>query len=106
MNLLKYKKAKKMDKRTYMEYYFSLLKTKHLLFFTFFYSEDYNSKLIKIYIFFFSIQIEYTINAMFYSDKTMHKIYKDEGTFDIIYQIPQMLYSSLLSLALNNLLKN
>ena len=104
MNLLKYKKAKKIDKRTYMEYYFSLLKTKHLLFFTFFYSEDYNSKLIKIYIFFFSIQIEYTINAMFYSDKTMHKIYKDEGTFDIIYQIPQMLYSSLLSLALNNLI--
>ena len=43
---------------------------------------------------------------MFYSDKTMHKIYKDEGTFDIIYQIPQMLYSSLLSLLFTNLIGN
>ena len=105
MNSLTYKKAKKDDKRTYIEYYFSLLKTKHLLFFTFFYSEDYNSKIIKIYIFFFSVQIDYTINAMFYTDETMHKIYKDEGSFDILYQIPQMLYSSLLSMVLNNLIR-
>ena len=106
MNLFDYKKAKKNDKRTYIQYYISLLKTKHLLFFTFFNSQDYNSRIIKIYIFFFTIQIEYTINTMFYTDETMHKIYKDEGYFDFIYQIPQMIYSSLLSLILNNLLNN
>jgi hypothetical protein len=27
----------------------------------------------------------------------MHKIYEDEGTFDFIYQIPQILYSTVLS---------
>ena len=27
----------------------------------------------------------------------MHKIYEDEGTFDFIYQIPQILYSTALS---------
>ena len=52
MNILEYKKALKIDKRTYIQYYLSLLKTNHLLFFTFFNNDDYNSKIIKIYIFF------------------------------------------------------
>ena len=104
MNSLDYKEAKELDKRTYMQYYISLLKTKHLLLFTFYYSGDYNSRIIKIYIFFFTIQIEYTINAMFYTDVVMHKIYEEEGYFDFIYQIPQMIYSSLISIILNNLI--
>ena len=106
INLLSYKTAKKHDKRTYIQYYISLLKTKHLLFFSFCNSNDYNSSAIKIYIFFFTIQIEYTISAVFYTDDAMHKIYEDEGTFDIIYQMPQMLYSSLLSLIITNLICN
>ena len=43
---------------------------------------------------------------MFYTDETMHKIYKDEGFFDIIYQFPKMLYSAFLSLILTNLISN
>ena len=27
----------------------------------------------------------------------MHKIYKDKGKFDLLYQIPQILYSTLIS---------
>ena len=104
MNLLDYEEAKKNDKRNYIEYYLSLLKTKHLLFFTFLNFNDYNSSVIKIYIFFFNILIEYTISAMFYTDEAMHKIYEDGGTFDILYQIPQLLYSSLLSLLFTNLI--
>ena len=30
----------------------------------------------------------------------MHKIYKDEGSFDFTYQLPQMIYSLLISTAL------
>ena len=106
LNLLNYKDAKKSDKRTYMQYYFSLLKTKHLLFFSFFNFNDYNSRMIKIYIFFFNIQIEYTISAMFYTEDAMHKIHEDKGTFDILYQLPQILYSSLLSLLFTNIIGN
>ena len=36
----------------------------------------------------------------------MHKIYKDNGAFNIIYQIPQILYSTLVSSVINLLLKN
>ena len=104
MNLLDYKEAKINDKRTFMQYYFSLLKTKHLLINSFFYFQDYNSSIIKIYIFFFNFLIECTISAMFYTEDALHKIFIEAGTFDIIYQIPQMLYSYLLSLLITNLI--
>lgn len=35
----------------------------------------------------------------------MHKNYQDAGAFDFIYQIPKMLYSSILSFFLINILK-
>ena len=47
----------------------------------------------------------HTINALFYDDKAIHKIYKNKGSFDIEYQIPKIIYSSLISLVINALLK-
>ena len=41
----------------------------------------------------------------FFSDETMHKIYKDNGAFNILYQIPQILYSTLVSSVINTILK-
>ena len=35
----------------------------------------------------------------------MHQIYEDGGSFNFIYQIPQILYSSLISGAINSLIK-
>ena len=40
----------------------------------------------------------YIINALFFNDDTMHEIYKNEGDFDIIGQLPQILYSSFISM--------
>ena len=34
----------------------------------------------------------------------MHKIYEDKGTFNFVYQLPQIVYSSLISSFLNKLL--
>ena len=106
LNTLPYKEALISDKRTYLQFYFSLLKTKHLFIFSFFPSNDYNLRIIKIYLFFFSFTIYCTVNALFFSDATMHKIYEDGGSFNFIYQIPQIIYSSLISSVLNSLLKS
>ena len=103
INKLTYKKALKIDHRTFKEYYISLLKRKQILIFTFYTKDDYNSKIIKVSLLLFSFALYYTINALFFSDSTMHKIYEDEGTFDFIYQIPQILYSTALS-SINNAL--
>ena len=105
MNSLKYKQALKLDKRTYFQYYFSLLKQKHLILFTFYLSNDYNLLSIKISLFILSFSLYFTINAFFFSDETMHKIYIINGEFDIINQIPQILYSSIITSIINVILK-
>ena len=35
----------------------------------------------------------------------MHKIYEEEGNFNFLYQLPQIIYSTLISLALNTLIQ-
>ena len=56
MNSLLYKEAKKIDNRAYFMYYASLIRTNHLLFFSFFPTMDYNSQILKIFLFFLIIQ--------------------------------------------------
>ena len=100
LNDLNYNKAIKFDKRNFFKYYFSLLKTKHLIF-KIFNERDYNSKSIKIILLFFNFLSCYAINALFFSDETMHQIYEDEGNFNIIYQLPQIIYSTIISFILD-----
>ena len=104
LNQLAYKDAIKIDKRKFIQLYISLLKTKHILIFSFFYLKDYNSYIIKINLFFLTFAMNYVISAMFYSDSTMNKIYVDDGSFDIAYQLPQMFYSFIISSVLGTLL--
>ena len=105
LNSLLYKEALQIDKRTYFQYYFSLLKIKHMLIFTFYTSSDYNSKIIKIILFLFSFALFFTINALFFNDTTMHKIYQDQGKFNFIYQIPQILYSTIITSVITLIIK-
>ena len=65
----------------------------------------FNSKIIKIDLFFIGFTIYYTVNALFYTDGTMHNIYITNGSFNIEYQLPKIIYSSLISMTLNILLK-
>ena len=105
LNELSYDLAIKHDKRTYCEYYFSLLKTKHNFLFSFIHNNDYNSKIIKIDLFFIGFIICYTINAIFFNDDTMHNIYERNGEYDFYYELPKTIYSSLISIVINMLLK-
>ena len=105
LNQLKYNLALQYDKRSYCEYYLSLIKTKHNLIFSFYYKNDYNSRIIKKDLFLISFIIHYTVNALFFNDSTMHKIYEDNGKFQFIYQLPQIIYSSIISAFINSLLK-
>ena len=105
INTLPYELAIQYDNRTYCEYYISLLRTKHNLILSFYYNKDYNSKIIKIDLFFIGFTIFYTVNALFYNDDTMHNIYVNKGSFDLEHQIPIIIYSSLISIFLNALLK-
>ena len=105
LNNLKYEEAKKEDKRTFIENYFSLLKLKNIILFTFFYNKDYNLFSIKISLFLLIFSLYFTVNSFFFNDDTMHKIYKDTSSYNFIFQIPIILYSTLISSTINIILK-
>ena len=105
INTLNYKDAIKLDKRTYFEYYFSLLKRKHIILFAFVPNNDYNLASIKISLFILSLSWYFTINALFFTDDTMHNIYSNNGEFIIFNQLPKILYSAFISLTLQKILK-
>ena len=96
LNNLSYNLALKIDIRKFFRYYISLLKTKHPIFFTFVNNNDYNIKIIKIDLFLFNLVLFFVISTLFFTDDTMHKTYEDKGAFNFIYQLPQVIYSSLI----------
>ena len=91
LNSMVYKEALKIDKRTYIQYYCSLLRVKHILILLFYTNDDYNSKIIKISLFLFNFTLYYIINSLFFDDSMMHKIYEDKGAFNFIYNLPKIL---------------
>ena len=106
INKLSYEEAIIKDQRTFIQYYLSLLRSGHILIFSFYFkNNDYNSKIIKIFLFFFLMTVHFTVNALFFNDKTMHKIYLDNGSYNFIYQIPQIIYSSVISSVISVLVK-
>ena len=56
----------------------------------------------EIDLFFIGFSIEYIVNALFYNDDTMHKIYVSKSQFDLENQLPIIVYSSLISYILNS----
>ena len=103
-NNLSYDNAKKNDKRTYFEYYISLIKTKQLFAFSFILNTDYNLKAIKVNLFFLTFALNLTVNALFFNDSTMHKIYEDQGNYNFLYQLPKIIYSLAISVILKTIL--
>ena len=76
------------------------------MFFSFYTSDnDYNSPVIKIFLFFLFFNNYLVVNALFFNDGTIHEIYIDNGEYNFIYQIPQILYSTILSSLINFLIK-
>ena len=105
LNVLEYDLAIDLDKRTYFQYYCSLLKTKHVILFTFFPSDDYNLMTMKISLFLLTFSLYFTIDGFFFTDETMHNIYINNGAFKISNQIPLILYSSIITSFIYLLLK-
>ena len=103
LNVLEYKFAVKYDKRSYFDYYFALLRTKHMII-RIMPKTDYNSRIIKIYLLLLNFCICFAVNALFFSDETMHKILEDGGDFNFIYQLPQIAYSTIITLIMENML--
>ena len=96
LNNCPYQEALKIDKRVYFQYYLSLLKYNQLLIFTFYTSDDYNSRVVKISLFLFLFSLTYAVNSLFFNTETIHSVYIKKGVYNIIDLIPQIIYSSII----------
>ena len=97
LNELEYEEAIKHDKRTFFQIYFYFIKREHRIIFTFFNYHDYNLISIKFCRFIFLLATDMAMNIFFFSDSTMHKIFLDYGKYNFIIQIPQIIYSTIVS---------
>ena len=105
LNSLSYDLAFKYDKRTYFQYYLSLLKQKHLIVFTFCNNKDYNILVLKLSLLLSSFALYFAVNALFFNDSTMHDIYEQSGNSTIISQISNIFYSTIISSFINIVIK-
>ena len=106
LNNMDYKQAIIYDHRTCFQYYWSLIKKKQIIFFVLLNKDDYNLISVKVILLIISFALYFTLNGFFFNDSTMHKIYKNNGTYDIISQIPIIFYSSMITAVLNLILKS
>ena len=102
---LEYLEAIKYDKRTFLDFFFCLVKREHIIVFTFIYCKDLNLLCIKLSLFVFSISLDFATNVLFFTDDSMHKIFLDYGKYNFIQQIPQIIYSTIISETFDVLLK-
>ena len=105
MNSFEYSHALIYDKRKFSEYYISLLRTKHPILFAFCPIKEYNSKIIKLCLFLLTFAVNYAINFAFFNEEIIHKIFEENGKYDIEYFLPQITISIGLTYVINIILK-
>jgi len=95
LNTLPYKEALLYDKRDILGIYFSILRKNHPLLFSFIPNGDYNTMVIKLDIFILKFGICSAINALFFTESTIHKIYADKGSYKLGFYLPKIILSFL-----------
>ena len=97
LNDLDYLEAIKYDKRSFNKMYWSILRREHKIIFTFFIWNDYNLPYIKFSRFIFLLCTDMVMNVIFFTDDSMHEVYLSYGKYDFFQQIPQIIYSTIVS---------
>ena len=68
-----------------------------MVIFTFITRDDHNITFVKYSKFFFLLCTDMAMNVFFFADETMHKMFLDYGKYNFIQQIPQIIYSTIIS---------
>ena len=105
LNTLSYQSALKYDKRTFFEYYISLIRTNNIIIFAFCPLNDYNIRIIKICLLLIFFVIHYTINTLFFTKALIHEIYKNGGAYNYSSVFPKIIGSFLISYFLCSIIK-
>ena len=101
LNFAPYNYAIKNDKRSFAQYYWSLLKMKQICIFTFYTSDDYILRSTKIALFISFVAFYFAFTALFFNDDIMRSIYIYKGNTNAAVHIPNIVLSSLCSIIMN-----
>ena len=93
LNNLDYIPACEIDKRSFCRTYWSVLLREHIALITFVAWHDYNLFCVKVDRFIIQFCTNMAMNGLFFSDESMHNLYVNNGEYDFVQQIPQILYS-------------
>ena len=94
-DLSEYSIALEKDKRNFSELFKSISKKKQIFIFAF--KDDKFIKLLKISLIPFCLVNYFTTNVFFFTDKVIHQIYLDKGSYNFPYQIRIICLSALIS---------
>ena len=97
LNELDYEEAIQLDKRSFIQIYWGILKREQPIIFTFFIFDDYNLIYIKLIRFIFLLVTDMVMNVFFFPDETIHKLYLTNGKYDFSQNISQIIYSIIIS---------
>ena len=91
LNHLEYSEALKYDTRLFLRIYWSHLKREHPIVHTFLAWNDYNLFFVKLSKFFFLVTTVMALDALFFSNDSMHNIYTSGGSYNLGYHMVQMI---------------
>ena len=104
LNNLEFVEACELDKRTCFQTYLSVLKREHIALVTFFAFNDKNIFYVKIEKFFILFCTDMTMNGLFFVHESMHRKYTEGEDFTFVQKLPQLLFTLIVSHALEVLL--
>ena len=106
LNGLEYQNALEIDKRSYCEIYFSLLKKQNILIFClYFCTNDYNLNIMKFSLLMLQIIFFVTVSAFFFTDNTLNNIYENKNKFDVPFMMRQLMLTFLICIGVNLIFK-
>jgi hypothetical protein len=104
LNNLLYYDAITLDKRSFIQIFFSLIKTKHLFAFAFGCKNDFNPRTMKISFMLSIFAIFLAFNTIFVTDSSLHELFISNGKISIISDISKIALSAIISGTIKNLL--
>ena len=93
------------DKRSYLRMYWAFLVDSQIILGTFCTENYLNLFVIKLSFFIFTFQINFFLNALFYTDEYISDAYHNDGVLDFISGLPKSIYSFIATLVTTNLLR-
>ena len=93
---LDYEKSILYDKRSFIQLYWNYLQIHQVIINTFIFECYFELRVIKIFFWIFTIGLEFTLNALFYTDKYISDTYNN-GVLDFVFNLPKSIYSFLVT---------